>query len=76
MTLTFAGPSPPGATRGLGVSGVVADHDGEVIVGRALIGLIDMASARAFSWAAQSLGHRGRQLTIRSPSRLASGCLR
>ena len=50
---------------------VIAENDGPVVVDLAEVAFIDTGSIRAVARAAASLGHRGRELTVRSPSRLA-----
>lgn len=50
---------------------VVADHVGAVIVDLTQTEFIDSAIVRAIAEAGKALGQRGRQLTLRSPSRLA-----
>jgi anti-anti-sigma factor len=50
---------------------VIADHDGAVVVDLAQTEFIDTATVRVIGRAGQFLGDRGRQLTLRSPSRLA-----
>ena len=50
---------------------VIADHQGAVVVDLAQAEFIDIATARVLGRAGEFLGHRGRQLTPRSPSRLA-----
>ncbi len=50
---------------------VIADNDGAIVVDLAETKFIDTGTARAFARASQFLGHRGRELTLRSPSRIA-----
>ncbi len=50
---------------------VIADHDGPVVVDLAEIAFIDAGSIRVLARAAQFLGAGGRELTLRSPSRIA-----
>lgn len=50
---------------------VIADHQGAVVVDLAHTEFIDTATVRALCRAQQALADRGRQLTFRSPSRLA-----
>jgi anti-anti-sigma factor len=50
---------------------VIADHEGAVVVDLAETEFIDTATVRAIGRAGQLLGDRDRQLTLRSPSRLA-----
>ncbi len=47
---------------------VAADHRGPVVVDLAQTEFIDTATVRVLGRAWQFLGHRGRQLTLRSPS--------
>jgi anti-sigma B factor antagonist len=49
---------------------VIADHDGPVVVDLAEIAFIDSGSIRVLARAAEFLGDRGRELTLRSPSRI------
>lgn len=50
---------------------VIAHHDGPVVIDLAQIAFIDTGSVRTFARAAEFLGRRGRELTLRSPSRMA-----
>ncbi len=50
---------------------VVAHHDGPVVVNLSETAFIDTAMVRALGQAGQFLDDRGRELTIRAPSRLA-----
>lgn len=50
---------------------VIADNDGPIVVDLAETKFIDTGTARAFARASQFLGDRGRELTLRSPSRIA-----
>jgi anti-anti-sigma factor len=50
---------------------VIADHEGAVVIDLAEIEFIDTATVRALGRAEQFLGDRGRQLKVRSPTRLA-----
>jgi anti-anti-sigma factor len=50
---------------------VIADHDGPVVIDLAEIAFIDTGSIRALARAEAFLGGRGRELTLRSPSRMA-----
>lgn len=54
-----------------GLSRALADHRGAVVVDLTDTEFIDSATVRAIGQAAQFLGGRERQLTVRSPSRLA-----
>jgi anti-sigma B factor antagonist len=54
---------------------VIADHDGPVVIDLADIAFIDTASIRAVARTAAFLRHRGRELTLRSPSRIAARVL-
>jgi anti-sigma B factor antagonist len=49
---------------------VIADHDGPVVLDLADVAFIDTGSIRAIARAAEFLGDRGRELTLRSPSRM------
>ena len=50
---------------------VIADHDGPVVIDLAEIAFIDTGGIRAVARAAEFLGDRGRELTVRSPSQIA-----
>lgn len=50
---------------------VIADHDGPVVVDLAGTTFIDTGTVEALARAAEFLGDRGRELTLRSPSRIA-----
>jgi anti-sigma B factor antagonist len=50
---------------------VIADHDGPVVIDLAGIAFIETGGIRALSRAAEFLGDRGRELTVRSPSQIA-----
>jgi len=50
---------------------VIADDEGAVVIDLAQTEFIDTATVRAIGRAGQLLGDHGRQLTLRSPSRLA-----
>ena len=54
---------------------VIADHDGPVVVDLAEIAFIDSSSISVLARAAEFLGDRGRELTLRSPSRIADRML-
>lgn len=49
----------------------IAEHDGPVVIDLAGIAFIDTGSIRVLARAAAALGDRGRELTLRSPSRIA-----
>jgi len=53
------------------LASVIADHDGPVVIDLAEIAFIDTGSIRSLARAAELLGDRGRELTVRSPSRIA-----
>ncbi len=50
---------------------VIADSDGTVIVDLSRIEFIDTSTVRALARASQFLDDRGRELTLRSPSKVA-----
>ncbi len=50
---------------------VVADRSGPVVVDLADTAFIDVRTLHAFARTSHFLGHRGRQLTVRSPSQMA-----
>jgi anti-anti-sigma factor len=54
---------------------VIADNDGPVIVDLAQTDFIDTGTVRVLGRAWEFLGHRGRALTVRSPSRVAARVL-
>jgi anti-anti-sigma factor len=50
---------------------VIADHDGPLVIDLAELAFIDTGSIRAVARAAALLGDHGRELTLRSPPRIA-----
>lgn len=54
---------------------VIADEQGDVVVDLAETGFIDIATLRALMRAKEVLDWGGRQLTLRSPSRIADRVL-
>ena len=57
------------------LSDVITDGDGDVVVDLAQMEFIDAAGLRALLRARETLERSGRQLTIRSPSRIAARLL-
>ena len=54
---------------------VIVDHAGPIVVDLADTGFIDSASVRALAKASLELEHRGRSLSIRGPSKMATQIL-
>ena len=57
------------------LAGVIADRDGNVIVDLTQTAFMDTAALRAVLRAREVLDGRGRELTLRSPSRIAGRLL-
>jgi anti-anti-sigma factor len=57
------------------LAGIIADHEGDVVVDLAQTEFIDTATLRALLRAREVLGGGGRQLAFRSPSRIAGRVL-